>query len=338
MKNLPLWILIALLGLVLLAQALRGPHAADPDIPGDMLARNPGTRFPIVRTGPGFPLELDLPAGGTLLLAEAPRRVLPTNAGQVDFLRVLIGAERVAAIPEVADRYSGLVRGDAGPAWEALERLGAYRGEVVLALDPDLVLTNPWQSPETSAVLTEAGIPVLVTPLPHSWADVLVTLRLFGDVLGVPNRAADAESALEERRLELAGAPHHGTGLRVLAYTNFGSGGSAAGAGTTVDVVLALCGFVNAASEAGLDGHAEIDHERLLALDPDVLVVAAGEEGGFPPSARHLTETAALEGLAAVREERIVVLSSELFSTTSIELMTAAEELSDEVSRLLEDG
>ncbi len=98
---------------------------------------------------------------------------------------------------------------------------------------------------------------------------------------------------------------------------------------------MALAGIENLASTAGLDGYATLDHERLLTLDPDLLLVAAGsEDGAFPPSREHLEQTAELATLRAIRENRIVMLPTELFATTSLELLTAAEALVAEIERL----
>lgn len=320
-KLLPLWILLGVLGLVLGLHAL-GP---DPDV-------SAGKRGPRILSGPGFPCTIELASGRRIELLEPPRRVLPTNAGIVDFLTALIGAERVVAVPRPADDYSRL---RLRPAWDAVPRFSDYTAEVALALAPDLVLTNGWQSPETSALLAENGVAVVVTDTPHTWTDVLDTLRLFGRILDREERSRVLLEELERRRSALTSSSVHGSGLRALSYSNFGGGGSTAGGGTTVDVLLELAGLENAAATAGLEGYASLDHERLLAIDPDLLLVAAGsEDGSFPPSVEHLRGTPELATLRAVREDRIVLLPTELFATTSLELMTAAEVLVAELERM----
>ena len=122
-----------------------------------------------------------------------------------------------------------------------------------------------------------------------------------------------------------------------MSYSNFGAGGSTTGRGTTLDIVFELAGVENAAARAGLEGHAALDHELLLALDPDLIVVGGDEdEVDAPGTAAYLLAQPELAGLRAVSTGRIVTLPAELFTTVSTELVRAAETLAAELDRLAE--
>ena len=111
--------------------------------------------------------------------------------------------------------------------------------------------------------------------------------------------------------------------------------GDAAGRKTSADVLFGLAGLQNAAAAAGIVGHSSVDLARLIALDPDLIVVSLpAEPDHAPPSASYLLSEPELAELSAVRERRIVALPARLFSTTSLELLTGAELLADEVERL----
>jgi ABC-type hemin transport system substrate-binding protein len=97
--------------------------------------------------------------------AAAPQRIVPASATAVDLVAALVAPERVAGFPEQALEYSTLHAGD--PRFDRAKRFNAYLAEPVLALDPDLVVIDPWQAPETTARLREAGIRVLVVPEIH---------------------------------------------------------------------------------------------------------------------------------------------------------------------------
>ena len=250
----------------------------------------------------------------------------------VDFLSFLVEADRVVAVPAAASSYSRLSELD-GP-WSELPTFEGYSAEIVLGLEPDLLLVHAWQSPETTELVRSSGIPVLLSPLPKSWDDVLATIAELGHALGEEARAEALARALEVRREALLARPHAALGLTALSYSNLGAGGTAAGAGTTADTLLELAGLTNAAAAHGMRGHASLDHERLLAIDPDLFVVGMTEsEGELPPSATYLLEQPDLERLAAVRAGRVIALPPRLFTTASPELMRAAEVLADEVER-----
>jgi ABC-type Fe3+-hydroxamate transport system substrate-binding protein len=278
-----------------------------------------------------FPLRLEC-AGAELVLAEPPRRVLPGNAAWVDFLSMLVGPERVAALPSEAFGFSRLAANDSG--WAALEPLASFEGERILALAPDLVLAHGWQNPETIATVRRAGIPVLVVPVPESWAEIIATLELLGTVLDVQDVARSRIADLELRRARLRERSAPFADTRALSYTNLGAGGWTNGARTTGAILLELAGLRNAAAEAGIVGDAPADRERLLALAPDLFLVGRPDRSeSSPPSAEFLLGDQALQELAAVRERRIVTLPPALFDSASPELLQGAELLIDELER-----
>jgi iron complex transport system substrate-binding protein len=280
----------------------------------------------------GFPLRLEC-AGAELVLAAPPRRVLPGNAAWVDFLSLLVGPERFAALPSEAFGFSRLAAQSG--AWAELEPLTAFEGEHILALAPDLVLTHGWQDPETVATLRRAGIPVLVVPVPESWAEITATLALLGTLLDVPERARAELDALELRRVRLRERAAPFAERRALGYTNLGAGGWTCGARTTGAILLELAGMRNAAAVAGLVGDAPCDRERLLALAPDLFLVGRPDRSeSSPPSAEFLLGDPALRQLEAVREQRIVALPPALFTSASPELLRGAEVLIEELERL----
>ncbi len=284
---------------------------------------------------PGYPMEVARPDGTRMTLPGPPQRILPANSGVLEFLFALVEPERVVAVPAAAVSYSALPR--ASRAWRDRPFFPSYTAESILALEPDLVLSHAWQSPETTARILDAGIPAVSSPLPHTWEEVLDTLRFLGRVLGEDERARDVERDLQTRIAALRRSPHFDAGIRALSYSNLGTGGTTAGTGTTIDIVLGLAGIENAAAAAGLSGHASIDHERLLSLEPTVILVATDEgDTGVPPSVSYLTGTPALATLDAIEHHRIAFLPIELFTTTSLELVRAAEQLQAELDRVLE--
>jgi len=331
-KRLPLLLglvgLALALGLLARARLRDGSAALRSELP-------PGASgVPPVPPG-DFPLEVRS-AAGVLRLARQPTRVLATNAAWIDYVSLLIGPERCAGVPAETFGYSRLSGQESG-AFGALPRLASFSGELVLALEPDLVLAHRWQSAETLAAIAGAGVPVLVLDVPESWEAVLDTLALAGALLGERERAAALARELEQRRVALRARARRFAGQRGLCYTNLGEGGWVAGARTTGDVLLTLAGLTNAAADAGITGDAPAEKERLFALAPDVFVVGRPDRSeSAPPSAAFLRGDPALEALAAVREGRIVALPPELFTTASPELLRGAEALVAELLALAE--
>ena len=273
----------------------------------------------------GFPLEVRSWDGELFTLEAPPRRLLPTNAATTDFLVELAEPEEVVALPFTAEVYSTFER--EAEAWLARPVFHEMSAAELLGFDPELVITQSWQTAGAVRHLRDAGVPVLVLPLETGLGEVHASLRTLGVVLGREERAEALQRDLDRRVEALAATAKKRSHLRLLGYSNYGSGGWVAGATTTVDVVIATAGMRNAAVEIGLDNWQEIDYERLLELDPDLLVVEMEPDGSAGPTERLLRGEAVLAGLSALKHDGIVRLERRLNTTSSHHLVSAAEEL-----------
>ncbi len=284
---------------------------------------------------PACDRQQDVGPGHSSLSAVAPTRIVPTNATAVDFVFDLAGAERIVAIPDTVADYA-TVEIDS-THWSGERVFSDFSAEVLLGMDPDLVVVSPWQDQSTIDRLREAGIEVLELPPVLELKDIEVSLTIVGEAVHEVEKASLLVADFRER-LELLRMAREGRGgLTGLVYTNYGSGGWAAGSGTTAHQMLVLAGISNAAATAGRSGHDGVDIETLLFLDPDVLVISKPSRD-YGVTRAYLEGEESLAGLDAIRTGRLLELPSDLFSTASHHLLDAAELLSRQVDALFESG
>lgn len=262
------------------------------------------------------------------------QRIVCANTASSEFVCRLVAPERIAAIPEQTEAYSTLDLRSHG--FEKIARFPRYVAEAVLQLKPDLVLTHEWQNSQTTSVLRAQGIDVVVLKSAQSYEDIRGTLVDLGKRLECEADAAKVVADLDARVERLRASASSRSTLSAMVYSNDGTGGSTAGARTTADTLIRLAGLKNAAADAGLVDHVSIDFERLIAIDPDVLVVSAPARGEGGSATKSVVESSpALAGLKAVKSKRIVVLPASLISADSPPLVDGAELLAREVDRLL---
>ena len=275
------------------------------------------------------------PGGGTIQVPVEPRRVFADSATGFDLMLALLPPERFAVVVSTALRYSAVARTPADlPGLEDLPRPEGFHAEDILALGPDLVLVSDWRPPAVPSLLEARGISTVRLPTPTTWEELEELVTFTAEVLAQPEAGAELLSGLRARKERLGGPSGRGA-LRVLTYSNFGSSGYCAGAGTSWDLMVRLAGMRNAAAEAGLEGNSAIDLERVLELDPDVLLVSESEEGGDSPTLAVLRTHEAARQLRAVQLERWIVLPVHLHATSSHHLLDAAEALAAAADDLL---
>jgi iron complex transport system substrate-binding protein len=273
-------------------------------------------------------------------LASPPQRVVAANAAAAEFIAPLLGPERIAAIPEQVDAYASYDFRSHG--FENVKRFARYTAETLITLRPDLVVTHAWQAAETTTVLREQGTPVLVLRSATSYADVRSTMGVCAHVLGLEKEGERVVADLDRRVASLREraqrrAQSRPILTRALVYYNDGTGGWVAGTDTTADALLGLAGLRNAAEDAGLRRHVSVDFEKLLAIDPDVIIVGAQARDETGSATKNVLENARpLSGMRAIREHRIAVLSPALLSSDSPCLVDGAEALASALDAMLE--
>jgi len=226
-----------------------------------------------------------------------PRRVVALAPNLVEILYALGEGDRLVGRTENALHPAGAadlpsVGGMARPSLEA-----------VLALRPDLVLaTTEGNHPGIVRRLEAMGLPVVTvdrdsTGIEGVWEAVLQT----GQAVGAAG-AARALVAKGRERIEatLRGLPDDCTAPPRVLLLVWAKPAVAAGPRTYLNDLLEAAGAVNAASGLEADWP-QLGREGIVALRPDLILVADSMSGGPPPGLEALRT---LPGLDA-RVERV---------------------------------
>ena len=268
--------------------------------------------------------------------ADAPataERVVLATAPAVDLAFDLLGpeaaTERIIGLPSAFDEYINVTL----PA-ELLDpdrRFPEFNAELLLALDPDLIIAGSWIPAESVEHLTSAGVDVYVMPTVTDLDHIRQAIHEVGARLGVEARAAELLADFDARVAALEARKRARDQLVTgYSYTNYGSGGWTAGSGTTADLILELAGVRNLAAAAGREGHDMVDFETLFAWDADCIVVSS-PSNDYGQTRAYLEHEEVLAELRAIREGHVVEVPAALFSTTSHYLVAAAEDLAERV-------
>ncbi len=210
---------------------------------------------------------------------------------------------------EAGDRLVGVDTTSNYPAEAAaLPKVGYVRAlpvEGIMSLRPDVILLAGEAGPP-QAVSQLQGL-ARVEPIDSRWsrAGLFARIERIGDVLGHTDRARSLKQSLQQRfdqvdqRLPLAAPP------RTLFLLSAGRRGTQiAGAETQAQALLDDLGLPNAADGTGFK---PVSAEALVALDPELIIVAETVPGSF-----HRQDWPLLEQTRAARSGRILVADAML--------------------------
>lgn len=214
-------------------------------------------------------------------LPDRPERVVALAPNLAEIVWLLGESERLVGRTENARHPGALtslpsVGGMARPSLEA-----------ILALRPDLVLaTTEGNDPGIALRLGELGVPVFVVDRDSAgmegvWLAVCQTAAALGVEETAAHLVTEGKRRLSEYRLA---APEPKPRALLLVWTK---PAVAAGPGTYVSDLLVAAGAVNAAESLRLDWP-QLGREGIIALRPDLILVADAMTGGPPPGIEDL--------------------------------------------------
>lgn len=210
-----------------------------------------------------------------------------------------------------------LVARDSTSTWpetaETLPDVGYVRAlspEGVLSMEPEIILSIEGAGPpEAVELLASARIPFVEVPEQYDSAGVVEKIRVVGEALDVPEKAAvladRVKAALAEA--EAKSANHSGEPRRVMFVLSLQGGRvMASGQGTAADGIIRMAGGVNALAD--FEGYKPVSDEAIGAAAPDVILMM-DRGGNHSVKVDELFDMAAFQTTPAAQTRNLVQMN-----------------------------
>jgi len=210
--------------------------------------------------------------GLVLPSAAKPQRVVSLNLCTDQLVLLLAKPENIAAVSylshDVANSYM------AASARNQSTTHG--RVEEILPLEPDLIFAGQFTSQASVGFLRRIGHRIVILDSPEDFPGIRAQVRQVAALLEEQKRGEFLLSEMDQR-LERARRAVTGNQLTAAFYL---PNGYTAGGKTPVDAVLEVVGLKNKVAELGVTGTTVLSMERLIAANPDVLILSSFGDGG----------------------------------------------------------
>ena len=204
--------------------------------------------------------------------AAKPQRVVSLNLCTDQLVLLLAEPGNIAAVSylsqDIANSYMAA----------SARKLPTTRGRVeeILPLEPDLIFAGRFTSQGSVGFLRRIGYRIVILDSPEDFPGIRAQVRQVAALLEEQERGEALLSEMD-RRLERAKQAASGNQLTAAFYL---PNGYTAGGKTPVDAVLEIVGFKNRVAELGVAGTTILSMERLIAANPDVLILSSFGDGG----------------------------------------------------------
>ena len=278
--------------------------------------------------GKEFPRSVTDDAGSVVTVPAPPERIASNSITVDGLLFEVVEARRIVAVSPFSmdPRYSDVATRTARHAIAT-----SVSPEVSLRLRPDLVFAGIHARAEWTSLMRHVGAPIYSVGDRILRIDDLMNLvRRIGYLTG---NEENAERVVRSWRARLdvlrkrRPAPGR-TAPRVLGYDK--SLSYSYGTATLFHDVLTVIGATNVGAEQGLEAYDRISTEEIAAWNPEWIVT------GADPGERDELESSLLAdpGIAvttAARSGQIVILPKHVFLTTSHNVVSLAEGISQAI-------
>ncbi len=278
----------------------------------------------------GWPCTLNDDTGAAVTVAAPPRRIVSLTLPTDEILCSLVSRSRLAAVTAFA--ADPVVSNVVDAVKSVPVKLSQLNVEVVVALRPDLVFVADWTDASSVRQLREAGLPVYEYRSPATVPEIESRILALGRAVGEEIAARTLVDGMEARLARVAARVTKVPPARRLTVMDYNTWGTAMGSGSSWGEIVRRAGLRNGVEGLAADAHGAvpISREKLLQIDPDILLVPAwiyGDAQGSDAFYRSIVGDPAFRGLRAVRGGRVYRMPESLKSSTSQYIVSAIEAL-----------
>ena len=272
----------------------------------------PQTTYPLTITdGLQRTITLDTPAQRIVSLAPSNTEVLfAIGAGSQ-----IVGRDPLSDYPAEAQEIT-----DIGDTFIQLNV------ELIISLEPDLVLAAEITPPEQVAQLEQVGVVVFWLANPRDFEGLYTNLITVGQLTGHDLEAATYAESLRTRVSAVQTTVSGVAEKPVVFYEVDGltdpNAPYTAGTGTFIDLIINAAGGQNAAGV--LDGYKQMSIEELLVQNPDFILLGDSAYGATP---EQVAQRAGWSDLAAVQSNQVLPFDDNLMSRPGPRMIDAVEQL-----------
>jgi iron complex transport system substrate-binding protein len=260
--------------------------------------------------GLGREVKLNGPAQRVVSLAPSNTEILFAigAGGQA------VGRDTLSDFPEEAKKVA-----DVGATFDALNT------ELIVSLNPDLVLAAEINTPEQVKQLEDLGLTVYYLNNPLTLEEMYGNLEIVAQLTG---REKEVSTLIESLKARVAAVDKKLASIssRPNVFYELDATDPAkpytAGKGTFISQLIDRAGGHNIAAD--LDGYPQLSLEQVVAADPAFIILGDARYGVSPES---IAQRPGWENLSAVKNGQVVPFNDDLVSRPGPRLVDALEEL-----------
>ena len=209
--------------------------------------------------------------------------------------------------------------------------------EVLMSLEPDLIIVADWLSKRITDIGAITGAKVYFYKTPNSYEEQKKLIRDLANLVEEKENGEKLIKNMDDRLKALQNKitkNYKGAKPRILMYTSFGT---TSGKNTTFSDMVKLINGVNVVAEAGIDGFKDISKEKVIELNPDIIIVPIAKKyDNVNKISKLFFEDPSFRNVKAIKNKKVYFIQYKDITPTSQYMINSIEELAKVVYQFKE--
>ena len=209
--------------------------------------------------------------------------------------------------------------------------------EVLMSLEPDLIIVADWLSKRITDIGAITGAKVYFYKTPNSYEEQKKLIRELANLVEEKENGEKLIKNMDDRLKALQNKivkNYKGAKPRILMYTSFGT---TSGKNTTFNDMVKLINGVNVVAEAGIDGFKDISKEKVIELNPDIIIVPIAKKyDNINKISKLFFEDPSFKNVKAIKNKKVYFIQYKDITPTSQYMINSIEELAKVVYQFKE--
>jgi len=273
-----------------------------------------------------YPVTVKDANGYEMTIDKKPEKIVSLTLGTDEILLDLVEKDRIAALSELADDegLSNVVKEADG-----FTLLAATDVEKLISLQPDMVFVASWTDANIVQQLRDAGINVYAYMAANNIDEQKKVIEEVAYVTGEVEKGKEIIAQMDSKLKyieEKVKSLKEEEKLKALTCDSFFY---TYGKNTTFDDLASHAGVINLASELGMEGWVQISKEKIIELNPDILILPNWSYEGFNAEEFYndIKNDKSLQNVSAIKNNRVFSLPESHTTALSQYIVLGVEDL-----------
>lgn len=209
--------------------------------------------------------------------------------------------------------------------------------EILMSLEPDLIIVADWVTKKIDDIGAIIGARVYYYKTPSSYEEQKMVIRDLANLVEEKENGEKIIKNMDDRLKVLQNKiakNNKGARPRILMYTSFGT---TSGKNTTFNDMVRLINGINVAAEAGVDRFKNISKEKIIELNPDIIIVPISKKyDNIDKLSKFLFEDSSFKSVKAIKNKKVYFMQYKNITPISQYMIDGIEELAKVVYQLKE--